>query len=125
MKNIGLTTNRSLKILENVQRSKILTIDLSFNPQINKPFYEQLAIYLDDPYTNLRRLILEGNKMGDTCLEILCKSLLKNTQVTYLNFSKNEITDVGLRHVCTLLSQNDKINVLFLHWNRILGKGGA
>ena len=68
LRNIGLTTNWALKILENLKREKILSLDLSNNPNISKQFYEALAEYLDDPCTNLRKLVLEGNKFGDSNL---------------------------------------------------------
>jgi Ran GTPase-activating protein (RanGAP) involved in mRNA processing and transport len=103
----------------------IKTLDLSFNNYLTKPFYEVLAEYIDDPATKLKKLVLEGNKMGDSNLEILCNTLKYNTSVTYVNFSKNEITDHGLKFICNMLYYNNTINVLFLHWNRILGKGGA
>jgi hypothetical protein len=45
--------------------------------------------------------------------------------MTYLNFSKNEITDLGLKFIIEMLKENSSVNVLFLHYNRILGKGGA
>ena len=63
--------------------------------------------------------------MGDSNLEIVCKPLQDNLKVTYVNLSKNEITDHGLKHVIELIRCNSTINVLFLHWNRILGKGGS
>lgn len=63
--------------------------------------------------------------MGDSNTNILCKGLENNNKVSYINFSKNEITDIGLKFICSLLNLNDSINVVFLHWNRILGKGGA
>ena len=88
-------------------------------------FYQSLAEYLDDPVTALKRLVLEGNKMGDSNLKTLCKVLEDNTKVNYVNFSKNEITDNGLKFIIEMLRCNTYINVLFLHWNRILGKGGA
>lgn len=63
--------------------------------------------------------------MGDSNTSIICESLLKNETLTYLNLSKNEITNHGLKSLISLLTFNHSINILFLHWNRILGKGGS
>lgn len=62
--------------------------------------------------------------MGDYNLELLTKVLTDNNKVTYLNFSKNEITNIGADFICKMLYYNSSINVLFLHWNKILSKGG-
>lgn len=48
-------------------------------------FYYALAEYLDDPHTALKRLVLEGNKMGDSNLKTICKVLEDNTKVTYIS----------------------------------------
>eukprot|EP00347_Sterkiella_histriomuscorum_P005610 403355936 len=122
--NIGLTTNRAIKLITNINKQRIKTLDLSHNPLLTKEFYHILSEYLDDPITELRRLVLEGNKMGDYNLEILTKVLCDNNKVSYLNLSKNEITNLGADFICKMLYYNTSINVLFLHWNRILPKGG-
>lgn len=48
-RNIGLTTNRAIKLLESLNRKKIKSLDLSYNPQITKEFYVMLSEYIDDP----------------------------------------------------------------------------
>ena len=47
-----------------------------------------------------------------------------NLKISYLNLSKNEITNLGVDFICKMLQVNTKLSVLFLHWNRILTKGG-
>ena len=52
-RNIGLTTNRAIKLLESLNRKKIKSLDLSYNPQITKEFYVMLSEYIDDPWSEL------------------------------------------------------------------------
>lgn len=62
--------------------------------------------------------------MGDMNLDIICKVLQDNNKLLVLNVSKNEITNIGADSVCKMLYYNTTITALFLHWNRILPKGG-
>ena len=55
-RNIGLSTNRAIKLIQNVNKKKIKSLDLSLNPMISKEFYTVLAEYSDDPATELQRL---------------------------------------------------------------------
>jgi len=123
-RNIGLSTNRAIKLIENLNKKKIKSLDLSLNPMISKEFYNVLAEYIDDPLTELQKLQLEGNKIGDFNIQKLCSKIEENIKITYLNFSNNDITNIGAGFLCKMLDKNEKINVLFLHWNRIYIKGG-
>ena len=67
-RNIGLTTNRAIKLIQNVSKIRIKSLDLSMNPLITKEFYIALAEYLDDSKTVMKKLVFEGNKMGDSNL---------------------------------------------------------
>ena len=51
--NMGLTTNRAIKILKNLNKQVIKKIDLSHNPGISKEFYEELGEYIRSPACNL------------------------------------------------------------------------
>jgi Ran GTPase-activating protein (RanGAP) involved in mRNA processing and transport len=63
--------------------------------------------------------------MGDMNIKTLCECL-KHSNVTYLNFSKNDITNLGAEYIAKLLPYlSEQLNVLFLHWNKISGKGGS
>ena len=42
-----------------------------------------------------------------------------------LNLSKNEITDYGARYLALLLYECHSLRSLLIHYNRILGRGGA
>lgn len=55
-RNIGLSTNRAIKLIQNVNKKKIKSLDISLNPMISKEFYNILAEYIDDPATELQRL---------------------------------------------------------------------
>ena len=123
-RNVGLSTNRAIRLISNINKEKIKTLDLSFNPLITKEFYKLLAEYLEDDKAELRKLVLEGNKIGDSNVETLCKVLCENRKINYLNLSKNEITNHGVKFICKMLKANISLSVLFLHWNRILSKGG-
>ena len=68
--------------------------------------------------------MLEGNKIGDFNCKVLCSKMEDNLKISYLNLSKNEITNLGVDFICKMLQVNTKLSVLFLHWNRILTKGG-
>jgi hypothetical protein len=38
--------------------------------------------------------------------------------------SKNEITDEGAKVIAEVLESDSSLRVLFLHWNKIKGRGG-
>ena len=50
-------------------------------------------------------------------------SVTKN--IAYLNVSKNKISDAGARDLALLISENPKLRLLFLHYNRVMGFGGV
>jgi len=50
-----------------------------------------------DESVALKRINMEGNKMGDINCGLLCKSLIAGQRIVYLNVSKNEISDFGAR----------------------------
>jgi hypothetical protein len=102
----------------------LLILDISYNSTLTMKTYSLIAEYLDDSSTVLQQLMIEGNHTGDKPVVLLCKVLMENRSLKYLNISRNNVTDTGALAVAKMLCKNDVINVLFMHWNKIREKGG-
>jgi Ran GTPase-activating protein (RanGAP) involved in mRNA processing and transport len=123
LKDTGLETAGAIKIVKGMA-SRIKSLDISYNPSIGLEFYQVLGEILQDPKASLEVLNLEGNRMGDKALEVVCEALSYSRTIKVLNLSKNEITDKGVPHVCKVLEHCGSLEGLFLHSNRIMGPGG-
>lgn len=55
-----------------------------------------MGLVLKDQNTVLEFLSFEANKMGDKSFSILCDSLCLSKSISVLNFSKNEISNIGI-----------------------------
>lgn len=84
----------------------IKNLSICNNPTLGGTFYERLAEFLREANCSLEWLVLEGNKMGDSNAALICSALEENSKVSYLNLSKNEITDIGVKSICSLLGIN-------------------
>ena len=62
--------------------------------------------------------------MGDRALELMALNLIHARSLRVLNLSKNDITDIGVKWICKIIYHCNTLKGLFLHYNRILGKGG-
>ena len=51
--------------------------------------------------------------------------MIKTKKIKFLNVSKNEITDTGARDLALLIQECERLRLLFLHYNRVLGFGGV
>ena len=71
------------------------------------------------------RLNLEGNKLGDANIIMLCEGLIANKTITMLNLSRNYLTNLCTEKLGVFLEQNSPLKELYLYWNRIQGKGGC
>lgn len=78
-------------------------------------------------------LSFEGNNMGDQSLAVMCDKICDNFTIRVLNFSKNEITDLGVGKytdvnnctwLCKVIRKCIQLKGLFLHYNKIQGRGG-
>lgn len=69
-------------------------------------------------------LNLEGNKLGDTCVMLLCDGLAVNRSLRTLNLSRNYLTNLCTEKLGYFLETNDSLKQLFLYWNQIQGQGG-
>ena len=126
LRNVGLTNLQALSLIPTLRNERLKSLDLSYNPNLTKTFYQQFSdSFLGDERTTLSRLILEGNKLGDSVTQLVCKGLMAiKPSLIVLNLSKNEITDLGLSYICEFLTDNDTISCLLLHWNRLTHIGG-
>ena len=50
--------------------------------------------------------------------------LIDGGKISYLNVSKNNITDTGAKSIANLIKYSSKLRLLFLHYNKIMGIGG-
>ena len=73
----------------------------------------------------LLTLNLEGNKLGDTNVMMLCDGLCSNNTVRTLNLSRNYLTNVCTEKLGAYLEMNPPLRELYLYWNRIQGRGGC
>lgn len=69
-------------------------------------------------------LNLEGNKLGDAAIMLLCDGLAVNHSLQSLNLSKNCLTNFCTDKLREFLEQNTSVKKLYLYWNQIQGQGG-
>ena len=124
-RNCALNDERGLRLLGALNLNQVESLDISYNPHLSTEFYKQLNLVNANCDAVLRKLQLEGNKIGDDNIAKLVKSLVFSNRIYYLNVSDNEITDFGARNLAILLCECDTIRVLFVHYNRIMGRGGG
>jgi hypothetical protein len=93
LSNTGLTDSRGINLIRNLKRERIRTLDLSYNPGLTRGFYKCFCnIYLQDERNQLLKLLLEGNKIGDSEVKMICNALVEsNSHLSLLNLSKNDI----------------------------------
>ena len=103
LRNTHLGTYGAIQLVENVNRSTLKRLDVSYNPMIKVEFYERLADVVNDSSSRLQVLELEANKMGDAILEVLCTWLKESPYIRIINLSKNEITDKGVPSIVSLI----------------------
>ena len=76
-------------------------------------------------FCELKRLNLETNNITDEGVKHLCTALTHtNCKLNSLNLRDNNITDEAVKHLCTALTHtNCKLNNLYLNHNNITDKG--
>ena len=107
-----------------MNHSLVKHLDFSDNSTLSPKFYDVLGELMEDETCVLERIELEDNRMTDQTLEMFINHLIEGGRITYLNISKNGITDVGAKSIARLISFCPKLRLLFLHYNKILGIGG-
>ena len=124
LRNCGMTDKEGIKLIKSMNRINIRHLDISENPLLTHKFYDVLCDVVQDGSCQLERLECEDNGMGDKIVGQLIDALLLNGKMVYLNLSKNNITDVGARSVARLIQDAEKLRLLLLHYNKIMGFGG-
>ena len=99
-------------------------VDLSVN-EIGLSGTYKLGALLEAPECKILHLNLETNRLGDRPVLQLATSLRRNHSLAKLNLGHNLISDVGATAIAGMLCANDCLEILYLHWNKIRGKGGA
>jgi Ran GTPase-activating protein (RanGAP) involved in mRNA processing and transport len=69
-------------------------------------------------------LELEGCRLTDVDLALIAPQIIVCYTLSVLNFSKNQISDKGVKPICDIIDECVNIKGLFLHYNNILVKGG-
>jgi hypothetical protein len=84
---------------------QIQEIDLKSN-RIGKQGCEQLALTLQQSWTQIALINVEDNNLGDLPVILLLKAMLKNKVLQSLNISKNRLTDQvhSLFNLCVIRS---------------------
>ena len=122
---VGLTDERALKLLKSLNKVYIESLNLSNNPLLTQKFYRKLGDTCGMRTASLKRLNLEGNKIGDDCLNYLVEKCIKTDRMEFLNVSKCEITDFGARSLAKIIFSCKSLKTLYAGYNRIMGRGGA
>jgi hypothetical protein len=65
---VGLTDEKGLKILKNLNKIYIESLNISDNPLLTKKFYRKLGEFIGLREGALKKLNLDGNKIGDDVL---------------------------------------------------------
>lgn len=112
-----LTTNRLIKIILKVPYT-LRELNISNNPNLNIEAFKTLGeTLLENHKYKLEKLILEGCHINDQGAAVICKASEYNTNLKFLDLSRNDIKENGAKDIANLISLNTSIVVLFVHWN--------
>lgn len=120
-----LNDEKAIQIVKKMDLAHVKHLDLSFNANLTSKFYIELSSILTDEKCMLERLELEGNKIGDKNLTILCAAVKSSPRLQFLNVSKCEITDKGAYMLAHLIRNSKSLEGVIAHYNRIMGSGGV
>lgn len=81
-------------------------------------------VLIIDIFISLKYINLSNNLLGDSGVNIILTSLLKNNVVTRLNLSENGITDSVGKLFETFINSNKVLEVLVLNWNYLGSSSG-
>jgi hypothetical protein len=119
-----LTDFGASQLVRNLAADTVVAIDLS-NNMITGKTVEQVCEALDDARCKLQMLGLEGNKLGDSAVHTLMRTLGYNETLLDLNLARNLLGDLSARSISTYLKDTKSLQKLDLHWNNIRGPGGC
>ena len=98
----------------------IKELDISENKGIHKNFYVELGKFVSRGIIEV--INIEGNMIGDKTAELMIDEMLFSNHLKVLNMSKNDLKNTDSN--CKLITTVTSIRGLFLHNNKIQGKGG-
>jgi hypothetical protein len=94
--------------------SRLSVLSLSDTPNISTRGWRSLTALLENPASNLERLELRGNNIGDEGALIFANALTRNRKLKTLNLHSNEITSEGWSAFSRVLCNTSSINNTFL-----------
>ena len=110
-----ITSQSADKLISSIGKNA-KKIDISKN-NIGKVGIEAIIRQIKNRDCKIEYLNIEDNKLGDKAVEQLCSHLAFNKVLQILNISKNYLTNNVAQSISSLLSSNDNLVELYLHWN--------
>ena len=107
-----------------ISGSNLQVLDLSRNQTITIRGWERLSTLLETPYSNLERLSLQYNNIGDEGALIFTNALKGNCKLKVLSLHGNGVTTEGWIPFSRLLCDTSSVNSTFLS-NHTLGDFGT
>ena len=107
-----------------MQYKNIKLLDFSWNRNIQEGFFEELGSLLHNPEFKLEALHLENMDISEGIAQRFLKDATASRTLQVLNVSRNNLTDASVAPICDVLEQCQSLTSLFLHYNKIFGKGG-
>jgi Ran GTPase-activating protein (RanGAP) involved in mRNA processing and transport len=107
-----------------MQYKNIKLLDFSSNRSIQEGFFEQLGGMFTKPDFKLEVLHLENVDINESTAKKFLKDVTENRTLKVLNLSRNNLTDASVAPICEVLDQCQSLDSLYLHYNKIFGKGG-
>ncbi len=121
---IGITTLCNSLLSNDNLINKLIVLDISYNKLGSQSIYS-LGKFLDDPYSVLQHLNIEGNLFGNRLIIYLIKIITKSKSdiISYLNFGVNNINDDCSLEMALLVKICTYLKVLILYQNNFKNFG--
>ena len=97
-----------------ISGSKLQVLNLLYNRSITIRGWKALSSLLEMPNSNLERLILSHNNIGDEGALFFANALMSNSELKVLTLHDNDITAEGWAHFSKLLCNTSSINKTYL-----------
>ena len=121
---IGITTLCNSLISNHTLSNKLIVLDISYN-KLGTESINSLGKFLNDPYSVLQHLNIEGNLFGNRLIIDLIKIIAKSKSdiISYLNFGVNNINDDCSLEMALLVKLCVYLKVLILYQNNFKNFG--